>query len=54
MRDAEEAMRRRRERYLADINETKAMNEKTVSMIENLQVVLESNMAKINALKRKN
>ncbi len=54
MRDAEEAMRPRRERYLAEIAETKAMNEKTISMVENLQLVLEGNMAKINGLKRKN
>lgn len=54
MRDAEDKMRPRRERYLADITETKAMNEKTTAMIENLQVVLEGNMAKINTLKRKN
>ena len=54
MRDAEETMRPRRERYIADIAETKAMNEKTVAMVENLQQVLEGNMAKVNTLRKKN
>lgn len=30
------------------------MNEKTMSMIENLQQVLEANMSKINGFKKKN
>lgn len=40
MRTAEEIMQPKRDRIQADIDETKAMNEKTANQIENLQRTL--------------
>lgn len=54
MREAEERMEPRRERYQNEIVETKASNEKARQQIETLQQVLEQNMGKVNALKVKN
>jgi succinate dehydrogenase/fumarate reductase flavoprotein subunit len=42
------------ERYSADIQETKLLNEKTKNNIEALQKQLEDNMVKINTIKNKN
>ena len=53
-RIAEEKMAPMMERYNADIQETKMLNEKTNSSIENLQRTLEENMKKINDLKSRN
>lgn len=47
-------MQPKRDRIQADIDETKAMNEKTANQIENLQRTLEDTMTKINGLRKQN
>ena len=53
-RAAEEKIQPKLEKYHLDIQENKAMNEKTKNSIENLQRILEENMQKIQAIKKEN
>lgn len=51
---AEEKIQPKLEKYNLDIQENRAMNEKTKNSIENLQRILEENMHKIFNIKKEN
>jgi hypothetical protein len=53
-RAAEEKIQPKLEKYNLDIQENRAMNEKTKNSIENLQKILEENMHKIQNVKKEN
>lgn len=51
---AEEKLQPKLDKYGVDIQENRAMNDKTRNTIENLQRILEENMSKILNVKREN
>lgn len=51
-KQAEEKLQPKLDKYSVDIQENKAMNDKTRNTIQNLQKILEQNMAKIMNIKK--